>query len=338
MVIENYTLANMMIGKKQYEVKDCELSQSELLFYPDNPRIYSVLRNFDGSAPSQAEIEKHMCDMDHVKQLKLSIKENGGLIDPLILRDGDFAVLEGNSRLAAYRLLCKIDPVKWGKVRCRVLPKDIDETTIFTLLGQYHIIGRKDWSPYEQAGYLYRRKQNSKIPIDIIARDLGIAKGVAEMYIKVFEYMMKNGDLTSERWSYYEEMLKNSSIRKAVEETPELEEKIVSDIQTGKIEAAADIRKIGKIAKIRSKKAKKVMQEYKEGTKDLYTAFGELGDTGSFDKVYQKVTEFRDYVVDEKFVEKIYESSKKEDVIYTLKKINKKIKDILEEINNGSGN
>lgn len=329
MEITNYTLGKLMIGKREYEVKDCELNQAELSFYVDNPRVYSVLRNFDGGAPSQEEIEKHMINLDHVKQLKLSIKENGGLIDPLIVRDGDFAVLEGNSRLAAYRLLVKSDPVKWGKVKCKVLPRDIDDSAIFTLLGQYHIVGRKDWNPYEQAGYLYRRKRDTKIPVEDIAKELGIAKGVAQSYIRVFEYMLKVGDVNQDRWSYYEEFLKNGSIQKEVAEDPQFEEQIVKQIKSGEIVAAADVRKIGKIAKSKTKKAKKVLQQYKDGKKDLYSAFSELDECGDFDKVLQKVSDFRDLIIDEGFVDKMDKSQKKADIIFQLKKIKQKIDNIL---------
>ena len=96
-----------------------------------------------------------MKSMEHVKQLRLSIEQNGGLIDPLIVvkRNGDYVVLEGNSRLAAYRLLAEKDPVKWQKVRANILPEEISENEIFTLLGQYHLVGRKDWNIFEQAAY-----------------------------------------------------------------------------------------------------------------------------------------------------------------------------------------
>ena len=153
----------LTIGKADYNIREEELLHADLKFYPENPRVYSFLDVANG-VPDQETIEEVMTDMDHVKQLKESIKANGGLIDPLIVRDGDFVVLEGNSRLAAYRILQKQDPIKWAKVKCKILPSDISDKAIFTLLGQYHIIGRKDWSPYEQAGYLYRRRENSKQP------------------------------------------------------------------------------------------------------------------------------------------------------------------------------
>ena len=88
---------SITIGNEKYPVINCELEQKKLQFYSENPRVYSIL-NINDSTPSQDDIEKLMCTKDHVKQLKESIKSNGGLIDPIIVRDGDYAVLEGNSR------------------------------------------------------------------------------------------------------------------------------------------------------------------------------------------------------------------------------------------------
>ena len=81
-----------------------------------------------------------------------------------------FVVLEGNSRLAAYRELAKNDAIKWGKAKVRLLPDDISEELVFALLGEYHIIGRKDWAPYEQAGYLYRRNVTHGVSAQSMAR------------------------------------------------------------------------------------------------------------------------------------------------------------------------
>ncbi len=335
MINGDYVLGKLTIGKREYEVKNCELNQGELLFYVDNPRVYSALRTFDGDAPSQETIERHMCEMEHVKQLRLSIQENGGLIDPLIVRDGDFVVLEGNSRLAAYRLLCKTNPIKWGKVKCTVLPADIDESAIFTLLGQYHIVGRKDWSPYEQAGYLYRRKKDTRIPIANIAKELGITTSTADNYIKVFEYMLEKNDLNPEKWSYYEEFLKSRSIKKAIEVSPELEDVIVEQIQTNKIATAADIRKVSKIAGTKTKRGKKILNEVISGEIDIYEGFSELESFGDFDEVFNKTVKFKDYICDESFVKAVLASPKKNEIAFNLKKIEQKAKDIRKSVEDG---
>jgi hypothetical protein len=114
---------------------ECFIPHVDLKYYPENPRIYSIICSGNGD-PSQEEIEKKLSDMDHVKQLIQSIKANKGLIDPLLVRDGDHLVLEGNSRLAAYRMLSKTDPIKWGNVKCRLLPSDMGVDLICALLGK----------------------------------------------------------------------------------------------------------------------------------------------------------------------------------------------------------
>lgn len=319
---------NLTIGKKDYEVEICELNQADLKFYTENPRVYSVL-NIGGEEPSQAEIEEHMCNLDHVKQLRLSIESNGGLIDPLIVRDGDYTVLEGNSRLAAYRLLCRTDAITWGKVKCKVLPADIDDDAIFALLGQYHIIGRKDWDPFEQANYLFRRHQQTRLPVEYMAQELGISKQKAKNMIEVIRFMIENDDLNKRHWSHYEEYLKNGGIKKYRETNPDIDETIVEAIKTEAIREAADMRKLGEIARVGDKQSKKVMQKIAEGEIDLYEGYEEVQDAGKLDDVVKKLKTFRQYINDNtiekqiKGSEEIYKQAQ-----FEIKKIIKRLQDL----------
>ena len=256
----NKTEDYLIIGKEKYPIDKYEIDQSKLMFYPENPRVYSVL-NSNNYTPTQEEIEELMCKKDHVKQLKESIKSNGGLIDPVIVRDGDYVVLEGNSRLAAYRLLYKQDPIKWSKIKAIILPKDIPDSTIFALIGQYHIIGRKDWDPYEQAGYLYRTINKSNKTPELLASELGMKISDIKKLLSVYEYMLKKDDNHPNKWSYYEELLKNRGIKKAFDEISGLENKIVDDIKSDKIRMAIDVRKLGDISKVNDKLSKKILKD-----------------------------------------------------------------------------
>ena len=314
----------LKIGGKDYEVVKTEINQSLLLFYPENPRVYSALSVGD-SEPDQETIEKIMCGMEHVKQLKESIKANGGLIDPVIIRDKDFVVLEGNSRLAAYRLLAKEDPIKWGKIKCTILPENISDSAIFQLLGQYHIIGRKDWSPYEQAGYLYRRIKKSNQSLEFMAKELGISKGNAESSIKVYEYMIKNGDNHPEKWSYYEELLKNRNIRKYMETVDGLQEKINDSIKNNEIKMALDIRNVfGGIARVHDKESKKIMKEIAEGNLDIYEGYQIIEEDGKAGKVYQTLKSFRMKINEEDFAKRMLNENSAQ-IKFELSKIEKTI-------------
>lgn len=282
-----------MIGKVEYMYEESDYRVDELEFYAENPRIYSAL-NISEGIPEQYEIEELLTNMEHVKQLKLSIEANGGLIDPLIIRAGDNIVLEGNSRLAAYRILVKKDPFRWGKVKCKVLPASISDMSIFTLLGQYHIIGRKDWSPFEQAGYLYRRIKSSNIPIENVAEELGISKGIANKFIETYSFMVEKNDLRPGNWSYYEEYLKNNAIKKYRQTHANLDDVMAEKIKSGEIAQATDIRnKLGEIAKVDSKYAKKIMSNISNGKINIYEGFEQIEGTGKTGNIYKTLFRFR---------------------------------------------
>lgn len=323
----------MTIGKKEFEVEEKEILQVDLKFYPENPRIYSVL-NVANGIPGQDEIEEQLMNMEHVKQLRLSIEANGGLIDPLIVRAKDNVVLEGNSRLAAYRLLAKKDPAKWGRVKCTILPADIPESSIFTLLGQYHIIGRKDWSPFEQAGYLYRRVNvyGSGLSVDIMAKELGLEKATAQNYYRVYSFMVEKDDLKAGHWSYYDEYLKNRGIKKYRETYANLDETIVTQIKNEEISQAIDIRnKLGVIAKVSGKTANKIMSGICEGKINIYEGFDRIQETGKTSNAYQVLYKFRSKISENDFGVQVKKEEPKQ-ITFELKKIKSAIDKILKEI------
>lgn len=324
------------IGKNEYEVTEAAMEQCQLLFYEENPRVYSILRA-NGTTPTQKEIEEKLTSMDHVRQLRLSIEQNGGLIDPLMVlkRNGDYVVLEGNSRLAAYRLLAQKDPVKWQKVPVNILPEHISDNDIFTLLGQYHLVGRKDWSVFEQAAYLYRQKESSKLANDILAKNVGLTEGKVNTYINVYTFMLEHDDLRPDRWSYYEEYLKSRSIRKYRETSPQIDETFVKQVKASEIKQAMDVRTVlGEIAKPKDKTATRIMQDIISGKTDIYAGHDRLKATGKASNSYQKINRFRELVTDSDFQKNIkLEATTNASVAFELKKIQKAIDKLIKDLN-----
>ena len=270
-----------------------DVNQMDLLFFSENPRIYSML-NADRSEPSQEEIEKKLLNLDHVKHLIQSIKKHGGLIDPVIVRDGkDRIVIEGNSRLAAYRKLSVEDPLKWGKIRCKILPKDIEETHVFALLGEYHVVGKKDWLPYEQAGYLYRMHTQHNIPVFDLADEIGLNRAKVKHLIEVYKFMLVHHAIPS-RWSYYDEFIKSRKIAKARQEYPDFDIIVVEKIKSGEIERAVDIRSgLKKIAETGGKTLKK----FAEGQVNFSKSIEKAENTGKTDSYYKKLNAFRSWII-----------------------------------------
>ena len=296
---EEIRIDTLTIGKTKIAVKVMELEQANLNFFSENPRVYSAL-NSDGTAPSQEDIEEHMKRMEHVRELAADIKHNGGLIEEIIVRDGDFVVLEGNSRLAAYRILNEQDPVTWARIKCKVLPCDIKEELIFKLIGQYHLKGKKPWEAYEQASYLFRRTKQTKMHIEIIADELSINRADAKNMVAAVELMQNTGEPDIHKYSYYYEYLKDASIRKYREIT-DLDDVICSQITQGKIEKATDIRKLAKIAKVEDKQSKRCMKDIIAGKTTIYDAYDFLADQGKFEPALTKLKNFKTYINDDSF-------------------------------------
>ena len=329
-------MSKITIGKKEYEVEEKKLNQSELRFYKDNPRVYSILRA-DGGEPTQQEIEKKLTSMDHVKQLRLSIEQNGGLIDPLIVvkRDSEYIVLEGNSRLAAYRLLAEKDPYKWREVRAQILPEEITDNEIFTLLGQYHLVGRKDWSVFEQAAYLYRQKKASNCEDDTLAKSVGLTLGKVRTYLEVYQFMLEHNDLKPDRWSYYEEYLKSRGIKKYRETSSKIDDVFVQQVKSGKIKQAMDVRTVlAEVAKASGKTAKKVVEDWIEGRTDIYEGLDRLRATGKITDTYKHIEKFYKLIsdADAQASIKLEAIDHKQNYVFMLKKIKKEVEKLLRDL------
>ena len=113
---------------------------------------------------------------------------------------------------------------------------------MFVLLCQYHIKGKKDWAPYEQAGFLYRRYKQHQADIKALSIEINISSKKIKHLIDTYEFMLVHGEVDVNRWSYYDEYLKSSKVNRARKDFPALDQVIVQKIQSHEIERAMDLR------------------------------------------------------------------------------------------------
>ena len=323
------TTNSILIRGNEIPVTSQKLEQNTLRFYSDNPRVYSVVRG-GGSVPSQDEIQIRLLEMEHVKELIQDIRLNKGLIEPLIIRDGTYEVLEGNSRLAAYRFLAKSDPVKWGYVKCTVLPRDIDEALIFTLLGQFHIKGKKDWVPYEQAGFLYRRFKTHNADVKALALEIGISAKHVNHLVETYQFMVDHGENGINRWSYYDEYLKSNKIRHAREQYPQLDSVVIGKIRSEEIERAVDLRE--QLPMICG--APKILAKFVSGNLDFSEAYDAAVQAGGDNVHLKTVKKFREWITQPRVEEHLidYQGKVKGSVIFELRKIESRVRHLLKKL------
>jgi hypothetical protein len=268
--------------------------------------------------------------MDHVKQLVHAIHLNGGLIDPVIVRGGDMVVLEGNSRLAAYRSLYRKDPERWGNIKARILPSDTTESDIFALLGEYHIHGKTNWAPFEQAGYLYRRHKEQKIPIDTLSKEINLSKGTITHLIAVRDFMLQHGEKETTRWSYFDEYLKSRKISSARSEYPEMDTQIVTKIRSGEIPTAQDLRDgLRRICQAGGK----TLGRFADGRMTFDAACDSADQKGVGDATLQKFTRFRNWLAETETMDDVLDQKpRRAQFEYELNHIQKQCTKILKKL------
>ena len=309
----------LLLRSKKIPVQLAEVAQETLIFYIDNPRLFSLVRA-DGRDPTQEEIQDVLSGMDHVKQLVQNVKENGGLIDPVIVQGGTNIVLEGNSRLAAYRLLAKQDPIKWGFMRAKILPKSISESEIFSLLGEYHLIGKKDWAKFEQAGYLYRRNSAHGVPVPQLAKEIKLSQRMISHLISVYRFMLDKGERDVNRWSYYDEFLKSNKIKRARAKYPELDDLVVEKVRSGEIPKAVNVRDdLKKIVEAGGKVLEKFATGKKNFDESVEAAQHKVDDAG-----VARLKKFKEWVAKVENQQEIValEGEARKHCVYELNKIN----------------
>lgn len=289
----------MLIRGHEIPVAYEEIPHDRLRFYEANPRVYTIVRR-KGKAPTQGDIQAQLLEMEHVKELIQDIRRNGGLIEPVLVKRGSYEVLEGNSRLAAYRALAIKEPVKWAKIRCMLLPETLPEDLTFALLAQLHVRGKKDWAPFEQAGFLFRRFHDQNVDIPALANETGLSQKRVKQLIDTYDFMTKAGETDITHWSHYEEFLKSRVIQKAREKFPTFDRTVVELIKTDETFKAVDVR--DRLPKICVGPLKS-LRKFAEGALAFEDAFDAAMDAGADNNALRRLNKFRQWLADPRHTE-----------------------------------
>ena len=209
----------------------------QLHFLPDNPRVYAAIRemaDFDDLTPEekQVRIYERLLHEPSVRNLIPEIRRDQGLQDPVTVRHDTLQVIEGNSRLAAYRKLAEeSDDDQWTHIRCLVVTSLSDDQQT-RLLGQAHLHGKTDWSPYAKALFCYRWVVEEKRDVSSLSNLSGISSTEIKKNVKIVQLMQTNGDDKLSHFSYYNVLVRSRPISAAIADSPKLEQTLLAQIKT----------------------------------------------------------------------------------------------------------
>ncbi|MCY4489590.1 MAG: hypothetical protein OXF11_21115 [Deltaproteobacteria bacterium] len=124
-----------------------EVDIYKLKFLRDNPRVYACTHGEPGfedrtEEEQQELILERLREEPSVRNLVPDVKRHGGLIEPIFVRNDTMEVIEGNSRLAVYRLLDqRNEEGEWGRVQCELV-SSLTEDQQAAFLNQVHVKGK----------------------------------------------------------------------------------------------------------------------------------------------------------------------------------------------------
>ncbi len=263
----------IIVSGKSILLKIEELNIFDLKYWRNNPRIDSIIKEkFPLKKALDEDIQKELWRLDSVKELYQDIKKNQGLIDEIIVKDN--LVLEGNSRLCAYRHLYKnakdkVEQQKWSKIRARIVPSNTINEDIFTMLGTWHIKGKTKWRSFERASYIYRLYKEFEKDTDEISDMVKLKPKEVRDLITTYETMKSKGITETKdqsKFSAVYEIIKSREIKIAESKNPGITNKCIEAVKDNKFELARDVRELPKI--IKDKSAKKAFFEEGESFKD----------------------------------------------------------------------
>lgn len=190
----------------------------------------------------EAEIEHYIWEEEDAKTLYKQIKTSGGLTEaPVILRTSDeqFLVKEGNRRIVCLRRLSNEaaggklaeEGYKYPKdhfdiVQCIVLPPDLSQKDLDSLIGMRHVSGPKEWATLNRAWHIYEMYNRDNMDYDEIRTVLGFGKGTVIRMVNAFEKTMEYGKKHPEdrawfrKFTYFDEFYKKSDLRGWADQDP----------------------------------------------------------------------------------------------------------------------
>lgn len=239
---------------KKIVVRNEDIPVGRLRLDVRNPRIANTVALGLAAGGADADLEELLWSDPDVRDLYRQVLINKGLIERVIVKP-DYSVVEGNCRLVVYKKLHSNYPSdpRWQRVPSRVLPSDIAERDVALLLGQMHVMGKNQWSPFEKAGHLHRLHREFVLTQEEIASRLRMSKSKVNQAIRAFEAMRDvflpeyGGPGAVRRFSYFEELFKIPATREWATEDPRSVRRFADWVGTAKLSQGAQVRDLPKI-------------------------------------------------------------------------------------------
>ena len=214
--------------------QDDVIDLDELHFWEANPRVYAAVRGvpeWNESDPMlrQQIIATCMEKEESTRSVLEGLRLHQGQQEPLIVDRRGNLVIEGNSRLAALRILANEDPGNWGAAICRCY-NDLTDEERFALLSEMHIIGKKEWTPYAKASTYWRQHHELGWELPQIARVNRTNVNKVKRELATIDLMTSENELNEQKYSWYN-VLSTQAIKPVFESNAKFRSRVLGIVR-----------------------------------------------------------------------------------------------------------
>lgn len=176
-------LKTLEIAKVNLDKENPRIKQF-LEFYKDNITAEQIALALSDSSSSDSSTT--------YKSLRDSIKASRGIIHPIVVNhelDGNYTVIEGNTRLQIYKDFAVNEPNgPWNQIVSLVY-ENLSAAEKHEIRLQSHLVGPREWDPYSKAKYLWELSEVEHLPMNTIISMCGGNKNAIEKSIEAYIYM-----------------------------------------------------------------------------------------------------------------------------------------------------
>ena len=230
--LEKHSTEIVKLAGKDIRVTRVKVPLDLIDLDPENPRtgyFADTKKAATGLSQTQAELEfalRYKAE-DAYEKLRESIETNQGLTNPIWLsptNNGRYRVIEGNSRLLAYRDLHKkfLGDKTYVAIPSRVLPAEIDPLVQDFIRIEAHLRGVNPWEAYERARFLYHMFHEKGMTYRQLATMTRLTEKEAEASTEAYRTMTERylsvykDPNEVQKFSYFAEYHSKKSIREAI--------------------------------------------------------------------------------------------------------------------------
>lgn len=219
----------------------------ELRFWEANPRVYAAVRGLPewtdaDSVRRQQLIAERMEKQESTRSVLEGLRLHEGQQEPLIVDVRGNVVIEGNSRLAALRLLARESAAHWGAAICRCY-NDLTDEERFALLAEMHVIGKKEWTPYAKAATYWRQHHELGWDLATIARLNRTSPAKVKTELATVDLMASEDELNEHKYSWYNVLTSTRDVNRVFEDDSGFRERVLSVVREAGPEASDPVER-----------------------------------------------------------------------------------------------